>query len=112
MTLINCDINLMFTWSTNCVIYKVDKTTNFAVTDTKLYAPLVSLSAQDNTELLKQLKSDIKRTINWNKYQSRVSTQAQNQYLNYLIDPIFQGVNRLFMLSFEDNTVRDIFFQR
>ena len=41
---------------------------------------VVFLSAQDNTKLLELLKSGIKETTNWNKYQSKVSTQAQNQY--------------------------------
>ena len=48
------------------------------------------------------MKSDFKRTINWNKYQSKVTIQAPNPYLDYLIDPSFQGVNRLFVLSFEN----------
>ena len=52
-------------------------------------------------ELLDQLKSGFKRTINWNKYQSKVSTEAQNPYLDYLVDPSFQEVNRLFALLFE-----------
>ena len=41
--------------------------------------------------------------MNWNKYQSKVSTERLNRYLNRLIDPSFQGLNRLFVLSFEDN---------
>ena len=45
------------------------------------------------------------RAINWNKYQSDPKTYAQNQYLNYLVDSSFQGVNRLFVLSFEDKNV-------
>ena len=43
---------------------------------------------------------------NWSKYQSKVSIEVQNKYLNYLIDPIFQGVNMLFVLSFENNADR------
>ena len=50
------------------------------------------------------MKSDFKRTINRTKYQSQVTVQERNQYLDYLIDPSFQGVNRLFVLSFENNT--------
>ena len=41
--------------------------------------------------------------MNWNKYQSKKSTERLNHYLNRLIDPSFQGLNRLFVLSFEDN---------
>ena len=49
------------------------------------------------------MKSDFKRTINWNKYQSKVTIQTRNQYLDYIIGPGFQGVNRLFVLSFDNN---------
>ena len=58
--------------------------------------------------MLKQLKSGFKRTINWNKYQSKVSIQVPNPYLDYLIDPSFQGVYRLFVLSFENSTDRTV----
>ena len=71
----------------------------FAITDTKLYVPVVTLSTQDNAKLLQQLKPGFKRTINWNKYQSDPRTYAQNRYLNHLFDPIFQEVNRPFVLS-------------
>ena len=54
-------------------------------------------------KLLQHLNSGFKRIIIWNKYQSRVSRQAQNQYLDYLIDPSFQGINRFFMLSFAND---------
>ena len=53
------------------------------------------------------MKSRFKRTISWSKYQSRASsTQAQDHYLDYLIDPSFQTLNRIFVLSFEDDAVR------
>ena len=74
--------------------------TAFAIADTKLYVPVVTLSTQDNAKLLQKLKSGFKRTINWNKYQSKVSVLAPNLHLDYLIDPSFQGLNRLFVLSF------------
>ena len=48
------------------------------------------------------LNSGSKRTINWNKYHPKVSTERQNQYLDFLVDPSFQGVNRLFVLPFEN----------
>ena len=74
--------------------------------ETKLYVPVVTLSTQDNAKLLQQLKSCFKRTINWNKYESNIKTYAQNRYLNHLINPSFQGVNRLFVLSFENEDDR------
>ena len=61
------------------------------------------LSAQDNEKLLQKLKTSLKRTIKWNECQSRPTTQTRNQYLNQLIDVSFQGVNRLFVLSFKND---------
>ena len=55
---------------------------------------------------MEQSKPGFKRTINWDKCESRLPMQTQNQYLDYLVDPVFQGVNRLFVLSFGDNAVR------
>ena len=90
MPLINCEIDLILNWSTNCFIidapveYETPKST---ITDRKLYVPVVTLSTQDNAKLLQQLISAFKRTISWNKYQSKVTVQEQNRYLDYLIDP-------------------------
>ena len=63
---------------------------------------MVTLSTQDNAKLLPQLKSGFKQTISWNKYMSKPALLAQNSKLNHLIEPSFQGVNRLFVLSFEN----------
>ena len=91
------------------------KATTFAITDTTLYVPVVTLSTQDNAKLLEQLKSGFKKTIKWKKYQSKLPIQAPNPYLDFLIDPSFQGVNGLFVLLFEnkaDRTVhKNIIFQ-
>ena len=109
MPLINCEINLDLNWSAMCVIVATavaNQGATFSITDTELYVPAVTLSTQDNTKLLEQLKSRFKRTINWKKYQSKKSTERQNQYLDYLIDPSFQGLYRLFVLSFEDGAQR------
>ena len=106
MSLVNSKINLIVTWSSNSVIANSTGEVTFAITDTTIYVPVVTLSTRDNVKLLEQLKSGFKRTINRNKYSSKVSIERQNQYLDYLIDPNFQGVNRLFVLSFEDNSHR------
>ena len=58
----------------------------------RLYLLVVTLSTQDNEKLLEQLKSGFKRTINGNKYQSKISAKRATQYLYYLIDPSFQDV--------------------
>ena len=66
----------------------------------------MTLSTQENTKLLQQLKSGFKRVINWNKYLSKPELLAQNPNLNYLVEPSFQGVNRLFVLAFENDVRR------
>ena len=107
MLLINCEINLILTWSTNCVIVSTNvanQNATFEITDTKLYVPVVTLSTQDNSKVLQQLKSGFKRVINWNKYLSKPELLAQNPNLNHLVEPSFQGVNRLFVLAFKHDT--------
>ena len=89
MVLINCEVNA-----------------TFAITDTKLYVPVVTLSTQENTKFLQQLKSGFKRVINWNKYLSKPELLAQNPNLNHLVERSFQGVNRLFVLAFENDDNR------
>ena len=64
MSLINCETKRISTWSEKCVLSNDTKATTFATTDTKLYVPIVTLSAQDNLKLMQQLKSGFKRTIN------------------------------------------------
>ena len=109
MPLINCEINLILTWSTNCVIVSTNvanQNATFEISDTKLYVPVVTLSTQDNSNLLQQLKSGFKRVINWNKYLSKQELLRRNPNLNHLVEPSFQGVNRLFVLAFENDTQR------
>ena len=80
----------------------------FKIADAKLYVPVSTLPIQYNAKLIQKLKSGFKRTINWNKYQTKVSAEGVNQYLAFLIDPIFQGVSRLFVLSFENESDRKV----
>ena len=55
---------------------------------------------------MQQIKTGFKITINWNKFRSDPTPQTRNRYLNRLIDPSFQGVNKLFVLSFENDAHR------
>ena len=120
MPLINRKVSLTLTWSQNCVLtsrsYReanpdadpavagINNPTNatFIIKDTKLYVPVITLSAQDDNKLLEQLKPGFKRTAKWNKYRSKMSNQNKTDNLNYLVDPTFTKVNRLFVLSFEN----------
>ena len=107
MPLFNCEIILQSQWSRKCII--VAGTANnqkptLQINGTKLYVPVVT---QENINLLKQLESGFKRTINWNKYEGKTTNEAQKIYLDYLIVPIFQRVSRLFVLSFKDASGRE-----
>ena len=111
--LINCEVEIILTWSKNCVLadMTVDADADpaivapsgatFKITDTKLYVPVVTLSKENNIKLLEKLKSGFKKTIKWNKYSSQMNIHNNNNNLNYLIDPTFTNVNRLFVLSYE-----------
>ena len=109
MTLINCEVNLILTWSSNSVLIATgfpNQAAIFEINDTKLYVSVVTLSTQENTKLLQQLNSGFKRVINWNKYLSKPELFTQNPNLNHLVEPSFQGVNRLFVLAFENDNDR------
>ena len=104
--LINCKIELILTWSKNCVLADMTAANNpptglkFQITDTNLYVPVVISSKENDKKLLEQLISGFKRTVKWNKYRSQMTIQPQNNNLNYLIDPTFIKINRFFVLSF------------
>ena len=122
---INCEVELILTWFKNCVlidkltrdanygadpiVHKIDNPENatFKITDTKLYVPVVTLSKENDIKLLEQLKTGFKRTIKWKKYRSQITVQRQNKNLNYLIDPTFANVDRLFVLSFSRTNAGD-----
>ena len=109
MALINCEIELILDWSANFVIISTNNANQvptFTITETNLYVPVVTLSTQDNSKLLPQLKNGFERTITWNKYLIKSELLAQNANLNHLIEPSFQGVNRLFVLAFENDDQR------
>ena len=91
MPLIICEINLILTWSANCTIVSIancaiaNQNATFAITNTRLYVPVVTLSTQENAKLFRQLKSCFKRIINLNKYLSKPELLAQNANLNHLV---------------------------
>ena len=120
MPLINCKMSLTLAWNKNCVITnRTNRRRNlgvdppafddsptgatFAITDCKLCVPVVTLPRDKTNELLNYLKSGFKRVITWNKYLSQMSNQSPNNNLKFLVDPPFTNVNRLFVLSFENN---------
>ena len=76
MPLINCEVNLILTWSKDCVVTNSTGEGKFAITETKLYVPVVTLSTKDNDKLLQQLKSGFEKTISWNKYELSIKTDT------------------------------------
>ena len=115
MPLINCKIHLELNWDNNCVMYGANtyaggdnankRETKFQIPSTKLYVPAVTLSTKDNENLTKQLDEGFKRSVYWNKYKSKIETKNldANNVTRFPLDASFQGVNRLFVLAF-DNT--------
>ena len=109
MSLINCEVELILTWSRNCVIISsenLNQIPTFTITETNLYVPVVTLSTQDNVKIINKIKTGFKRKIIWNKYLAKPELLAKNANLNHLIGPRFQGVNRLFVLAFENDEQR------
>ena len=109
LPLINCEVNLILTPSTNCVIFctnVANQNATFETTDTNLYVLVVTLSTQGNAKLLQQLKYGFKTVVNWNKYLSKQELFTRNPNLNRLVEPSFQLVNRPFVLTFENDEQR------
>ena len=129
MALINCEVSLTLTWFENSILTDITTQTARAaqgdnparpatgapanatlkITETKLHVSVVTLSTENDKRLLKQLRTGFKRTIKWNKYRSEMTNQTKNNNLNYLIDPTFTKVNRLFVLSFDNENDRTSF---
>ena len=125
--LISCEVFLELKWNKNCVITSLERRqvkagppvvrdnaptgATLSITDCKLYVPVVTLSKDDEIKLLTNLKSEFKREIIWNKYRSRMTTEAINNNLNILIDPTFTNVNRLFVLAYPTADDRQSFSQ-
>ena len=113
MALFNSEINLILTWFDIFLWTNDTKATTFALWDTKFYIPVVTSWTEDNAKLLEQSKSSLKRTISWNKYEPKVSTEAPNPYLDFLSNQRFQRENILFVSLFknkEDRTVKTKYY--
>ena len=122
--LISCEVSLELKWNKNCVITSLEQRdigggnrdnaptgATLAINNCKLYVPAVTLSKDDYSKLLTNLKSGFKREIIWNKYRSQMTTGGINNNLNILIDPIFTNVNKLFVLAYRTADDRQSFSQ-
>ena len=125
--LINCKVELSLKWYETCLVTAAT-TATFTITDAKLYVPIVILTVEDNSKLSKLLSERFKRSIYWNEYKvtpnKLVEIAANNgvKYIRELLDSSSKGVNRLFVLAYNNtNTViikllliptKNIFFQQ
>ena len=121
---INLEIELDLSWSKECIISEITITPRilanpdanppaqevvaiqtsgapFQINNAKLYVPVVTLSINDNIKFLENIKQEFIGTISWNKYRSEITTQVKNNNLDFLINPTFRNINRLFVLSFK-----------
>ena len=113
LSLINSKIEHDLLWSKECIISELSITPEvrrnnlvdaiqttgaiFQINDAKLYVLVVTLSVNDNSKFLENIKQGFKRTISWNKYRSEITAQPKNNNSDYLIDPTFRNINRLFV---------------
>ena len=100
MSLINCKVYLELNWIEDCILSSAGNSAKFAITDTKLHVPIVTLSTKDSASLAKQLNDGFERSVYWNSYETKpakVIEQGKNLY--ELLNASFEGVKRLFVLA-------------
>ena len=81
MPLINCKVELSLKWYENCILSSAGTAATFAITDTKLYVPVVTLKTEDNVKLSKLLNEGFKRSVYWNKYKVILKDYATDNYI-------------------------------
>ena len=117
MPLINCKIELSLKWYKNCMLSSAGTVATFAITDTKLYVPVVSLKVENNVKLSKLVSEGFKRSVYWNKYKI-IFEDYNGEYITERLDASFQGVNKLFVLPYaygnvtNENSYRRYFLPR
>ena len=125
--LINSEIELVLKWTEDCVLTEKatreelpaaepavnainrPKNLKFSVTDCKLYVLVVTLQSEYHNQLYKDLKTGISIDFTWIKYRSQTINQTETNNLDFLIDPTFSNVNRLFVLVFPNEEDRRSF---
>ena len=116
---INCKVEISLNWSKNCILSSEDGNSVFAMTDTKLYVPIVTLSAESNVKLSTLLGEGFKRSIYWNKYKVidnkivEIATNNEEKYIRELLDSSWQGVKiiKKMIIKFLLILIKNIFFQ-
>ena len=125
MPLINCKVEISLKWIENCILFAARTAATFKITDAKLYIPIVTLSSEDNVKLPKLLSKGFKIPIYWNENKVipnkiiEIAAVNEEKYIRELLDSSWQGVQRLFVLAYNNkegnNQVsilsKNIFFQ-
>ena len=119
MSLINCKVELSLKWYEKCLLSSAGTTVTFAITDIKLYVPVVTLKTEDNAKWSKLLSEGFERSVYWNKYKAMLKDHAADNYIREWLDTSFQGVNKLFVLPYahgdnvtNENSYRKYFLPR
>ena len=88
-------------WDPNCVLSSLVGNSIFTITDAKLYVPVVTLSIENNAKLSKLLSKGFKIPVYWNKYKIIPNKPYnENDYVREFLDASYQGVKRLFVLTY------------
>ena len=80
-----------------------------SITNFKLYVSVVTLQTEYQNKLYEKLKTGVSIYFMWSKYRSQVIKQTATNKLNYLVNPTFNNVNRLFVLAFPNEEDRSSF---
>ena len=123
MPWISCKVELSLEWYENCIFSSAETAATFAITDTKLSVPVVTLKTIDiriiNTKLSELLSKSFERSVCWNKYKAILTNYAADIYIRERLDASFQGVNKLFVLPYargdnvsNENSYRKCFLPR
>ena len=110
MPLINCKVELKLRWTKHCVLSPAgndnancnDDNIIFTIKDTKLYLPVVTLSARDNQKLSKLSSKEFERSVYWNQYKTKGDNKNMKSEFRYFLKLNFIGVNRLFVSAFSN----------
>ena len=112
----HCWVDLSLKWIKICVLTTAEIGANayatgadsatLKITNAKLYVPVVTLSAEDNVKLVKQLNEGFKRPVYWNKYKVidnkvvEIAAANAEKHIRESLDLSYQGVKRLFVLAY------------
>ena len=128
MPLTNCKIELKLKWKKYCVLSGAGNNNanndnandiTFTIKDTKLYVPIVTLSARGNKKLSELLSKGFKRLVYWNEYKTKSENKNITNEYRYFLKSNLVGVTRLFVLSIQikmiilkDLKLKNIIYQK